>query len=89
METTETSADPAEEEQPGPYVKAETPRERVLRKYDFVNSKRMNNSLAVVEEKYPDGAPEHVMATLLAITVEEVEQEDKAITDKFRRLMKV
>lgn len=81
MGTTEPNANPR--------TKAEEPRERVLRDYDYVNAKRMENSLAAVEEKYPEGAPDHVIAALLAITVEEVEQEDKAITDKLRRLMKV
>jgi len=85
METNEKNA----AELATPRVKAEDPRERVLRDYDFVNAKRMNNSLAVVEEKYAEGAPDHVIATLLAITVEEVEQENKAITEKLRRLMKV
>ncbi len=72
-----------------PKAKAEEPRERVLRDYHFVNAKRMENSLAAVEEKYPDGAPDHVIAALLCITVEEVEKEDAAIVEKFRRLMKV
>jgi len=85
MKTIETKA----AEQPAPRAKAEEPRERVLRDYDFVNAKRMDNSLAVVEEKYPEGTPDHVIATLLCITIEEVEQEDKAITEKLRRLMKV
>jgi hypothetical protein len=85
MEINETNA----AEQPAFRVKAEDPRERVLRKYDFVNAKRMNNSLTVAEERYPDGAPDHVIATLLAITVEEVERENKEITNKLRRLMKV
>jgi hypothetical protein len=67
----------------------ESPRDRVLREFDFVNAKRVDNSLAVAEERYPEGAPDHVIATLLCITVEEVEQEGLAITEKLRRLMKV
>jgi hypothetical protein len=64
-------------------------RARVLQSPDFVNAKRMNNSLMVAEERYPDGAPENVIATLLCITVKEVEEEYEAITEKLRRLMKV
>lgn len=77
-----------EQEQPAPQAK-EDARERVLRDYGFVNSKRMDNSLSIAEEKYPDGAPDHVIATLLGITVEEVVQERAAITEKLRLLMRV
>jgi hypothetical protein len=87
MEATETAK--TEQGAQAPRVRPEDPRERVLRDYDFVNSKRMNNSLAVVEEKYAEGAPDHVIAALLCISVEEVEKENKAITEKLRQLMKV
>jgi len=87
MESSEPAA--ANQEQATPRVKGEEPRAHVLREYDFVNAKRMDNSLAVAEERYPDGAPDHVIATLLCITREEVEQEDAAITEKLRQLMKV
>lgn len=87
METTETNVTEPEQSEPAP--KVDEARSRVLSEYDFVKAKRMDNSLAVVEEKYPEGAPDHVIAALLAITVEEVEVEDRAITDKLRRLMKV
>lgn len=81
--------DTEQEQQSTPRVKPETPRERVLREYEFVNAKRVDNSLSVAEERYPEGAPDHVIATLLCITVAEVERENEAITDRLRQLMKV
>jgi hypothetical protein len=64
-------------------------RGRVIAEANFVNAKRFDNSRATLEARYPDGCPEHVMASALVLTVEEVRAEDERITGKLRNLMGV
>jgi hypothetical protein len=40
---------------------------------DFVAIKRYGNSLIKLEERYPDGCPDHIIAQALLITEEQVE----------------
>ena len=40
---------------------------------DFINIKRYGNSLAKLEERYPDGCPDHIIAKALNLTEEQAE----------------
>ncbi len=51
---------------------------------DFVNSKRFGYSLARVLERYPDGAPPHLIATLLMIPEDEISDRYDQIVNKLR-----
>lgn len=53
----------------------------------FVNAKRFEYNIAKVEEKYPDGAPDHVIADLLMMTEEEVEKEWDGLVLMLRNTM--
>lgn len=55
----------------------------------FVNAKRFDNSIERLEERYPDGAPDHVVAAALLLTEEEVDVEYGRIVIKLRDLMGV
>ena len=56
---------------------------------DFVALKRFDFSLARVCERYPDGAPDHVVAQALMVTEDEVEGLYQEIAVKMRHLMGV
>lgn len=64
-------------------------RKRVLEEPTYVNAKRFDNDLASLEERYPDGCPDHVIAQALVLSVHEVHKEDEQITAKMRGLMGV
>ncbi len=55
----------------------------------FVNAKRFDNSIVLLEERYPDGCPDHVLATALMIPEAEVQGEYDKIVVKMRDLMGV
>lgn len=67
----------------------EETRKKVQEDLDFVNAKRYEYSLAVLEERYPDGAPDNIIASALMIEEEEVEVEYDKVVDKLRDLMGV
>lgn len=56
---------------------------------DFVNAKRFDNSILLLEERYPDGAPAHVVAGALTMCEADVEAEYARIVLKLRDLMGV
>jgi hypothetical protein len=56
---------------------------------DYIASKRYGYSLAALLERYPDGCPDRIIATVLQMTEEEVEYAYQSIVKKLRRLMKV
>ncbi len=56
---------------------------------DFVNAKRYEYSLTQLEERYPDGAPDNVIATALMIPEDQVEVELGKVVVKMRGLMGV
>lgn len=47
---------------------------RVLTEPDFIAIKRFGYDLDTLAAKYPDGAPDHVIATALLVAEEDVEQ---------------
>jgi len=67
----------------------EEARKKVHEDSNFVNSKRYEHSLALLEERYPDGAPDNIIASALMIEEEEVEVEYGKVVDKLRDLMGV
>lgn len=56
---------------------------------DFILLARFDNSLAKAMERYPDGAPDHVIARALGMTEPELERCYRSIVVKLRALTKV
>lgn len=56
---------------------------------DYIASKRYSYSLASLLERYPDGCPDRIIATVLQMSEEEVEASYQTIVQKLRNLMKV
>ncbi len=56
---------------------------------DFVALKRFNYSIREVEERYPDGTPDHLIAQALGLTEAEVLDRYNAIVLWLRQEMKV
>jgi hypothetical protein len=67
----------------------EEARKKVNEDPDFVNSKRYDYSLQKLEERYPDGAPDNVIANALMIEEKEVEPEFDKVVVKLREKMGV
>jgi hypothetical protein len=55
-------------------VQTDDARRLVQTNSDFVYAKRFNNSLAAVRARYPEGAPDHVVAAALMITEDDVDR---------------
>ncbi len=64
-------------------------RARIISEEDFVYSKRFGFSLLKVEERYPDGAPHRLIAAMLMITEEDVQEHYNRIVDVLRAKMGV
>ena len=64
-------------------------RRKILRDEDFVFLKRHDYSLKKAMERYADGAPDHVIASALMVTEDEVQPMYDAVVAKLRRLMGV
>lgn len=56
---------------------------------DFIFSKRFNNSLKKCLERFPEGAPNKVIAQCLIVTEDEVELIHTQVIEKLRKIMKV
>lgn len=56
---------------------------------DFIAIRRYGYSLAKLEARYPDGAPDHIIATALCMSQEELSEEYQTIIEKLRKTMKV
>jgi hypothetical protein len=54
---------------------------------DFVNLKRFGYSLETAMNRYPDGAPDNVVAAALCISEAEVESRYQTIVQKLRSLL--
>lgn len=52
---------------------------------DFILMTRFDNSLAKALERYPDGAPDHVVARALGLTEAEVERKFAEIVKKIQK----
>lgn len=67
----------------------EDAREKVRTDPQFVYHKRYEYSIAKLEERYPDGCPDNVIAAALMIPEVEVEAEYAKVVVKLRDLMGV
>lgn len=56
---------------------------------NYIASKRYSYSLSKLLERYPDGCPDRIIATVLQLSEEEVEQRYQKIILKLRKSMKV
>jgi hypothetical protein len=56
---------------------------------DFIYSKRFEYSLQKLLERYPDGAPTKVIAQVLCVTEEEIEEITQRAIIEIRTKMKV
>lgn len=65
-------------------------KDRLLTDPDFIYSKRFDNSLRKLLERYPDGtAPSKVIAQALMVTEDELEELETAIITKIRTELRV
>lgn len=62
---------------------------RLEQEPDFILLKRFSNSLAELLERYPEGAPENVIAKALGMEEDEVEEFYQRVVLKLRRNMGV
>lgn len=69
------------------------PTEEVIRRIheeeDFVNLKRFEYSLAKVQERYPNGAPDKTIANALLLNEEDVQIIYEGIVNKLKVLLGV
>jgi hypothetical protein len=56
---------------------------------DFVMLKRFKQSLAEIEARYPEGAPDHIIAGALGMREGSVQKEYDRIVDKLRKGMEI
>lgn len=54
---------------------------------DYIASKRFDNSLAKLMDRYPDGCPDRIIATALMMEEGEVEKRYQVIVLKLRKSM--
>lgn len=62
-------------------------RSKLLTDPHFVNSKRFNYDIENVLNRYPDGCPEHVIASLLQIELDDISEIYEEIVLKLRKEM--
>ena len=58
--------------------------EKILNDTDFINLKRYGYSLAKLMVRYPDGAPDHVIADALLIDESEIDELYRDIVKKLQ-----
>lgn len=56
---------------------------------NFINSKRFGYSLKALAERYPDGAPDRIIASALSIPIVEVSAAYDRVVEKIQGLLKV
>lgn len=61
----------------------------ILNDETYVHARRYENDINIVCERYPDGAPDHVIAACLQIEEGQVEPAYEAVVVKLRGLMGV
>lgn len=64
-------------------------RDKIRNDPSFINAKRFDFKIGNLEEKFPDGCPDHVIADVLMIPAESIESEMAAIVEKMRTSMGV
>jgi hypothetical protein len=56
---------------------------------NFINTKRFGYSLKALAERYPDGAPDRIIASALSIPIVEVSATYDRVVQKMQELLKV
>lgn len=64
-------------------------KEKIEKDSDFIDLKRYKNSILVLEKRYPDGCPDHIIAKALGITEEEAEKRYQKIISCIRKKIRV
>lgn len=64
-------------------------KQRIMQDRDFIALKRFDYSLAKMVERYPEGAPDHVIAEALMMSEAEVEETYEKAVAKLRMIMGV
>jgi len=62
-------------------------KKRILNEPDYINLKRFDYSLAKLMERYPDGAPDKVIASALMMTEVDVDELYEDVVQKLRALI--
>jgi hypothetical protein len=70
-------------------MRTEEDMKNLLNKPDFILSKRFGNSLKAMEARYPDGAPDHIIAGALSISEEDVKVRYARIVEEFQKKMNI
>jgi hypothetical protein len=61
---------------------------RIEDEEDYISSSRYDNSIKKIREKYPNGCPDHVIATVLEQTEEWVKKMYQKVISNLRKRMK-
>jgi hypothetical protein len=69
--------------------KGESDEMKIKNDPDFVALKRFDYSVKKLRDRYPDGAPDHVVAGALSISVEDMQKVYEATVKKLRSIMGV
>lgn len=64
-------------------------KDKLINDPDFILLKKFNYSLAKMVERYPDGAPDNIIASAIGVEEEEVEGIYNGIIDKIKKYLKV
>lgn len=63
--------------------------EKLFTDPDWIESKRFDNSLRKALERYPDGAPDRVIAQCLGVSEEEIDPMYTEVVERLRDLLGV
>ena len=69
-------------------ITLEEARKLVEEKEDYVNIRRFKRSLKVIQRRYPDGAPDHIIAQALARSEDEVQEMYDGLVEKLKAVVK-
>ena len=67
----------------------ESAKKKIASDPDFIYSKRFEHSLAKCVDRYPDGASTKLIAQVLLMTEEEVEDTYAKVIKKLKEIMKI
>lgn len=84
-----SSPKPAREARPALALSEEELTRRLEEDPDFIASKRLDYSIAVAQQKYPNGCPNKVIARALLIEEDEVDELYQIAVDTLRKTMGV
>ena len=65
-------------------ITKEEMRERILNDPDWIFSKKNENSLEKLKQKYPEGCPDRIGASVLRLSLEDFQKEYERIVSKLK-----